>query len=63
MAFLMFPENAVFRTLEKATGEYTLKAFMHNGLIPAILLLFLIPGLVYGKSWEKSTTPMIWSPP
>lgn len=49
MAFLMFPENAVFRTLEKATGEYTLKAFMHNGLIPAILLLFLIPGLVYGK--------------
>ena len=42
MAFLMFPENAVFRTLEKATGEYTLKAFMHNGLIPAILLLFLI---------------------
>lgn len=57
MAFLMFPENAVFRTLEKATGEYTLKAFMHNGLIPAILLLFLIPGLVYGKSWENQQLP------
>lgn len=56
MAVLMFPENAVFRTLEKATGEYTLKAFMHNGLIPAILLLFLIPGLVYGKIVGKINT-------
>ncbi|WP_302574086.1 AbgT family transporter [uncultured Acidaminococcus sp.] len=56
MAVLMFPENAVFRTLEKATGEYTLKAFMHNGLIPAILLLFLVPGLVYGKIVGKINT-------
>ncbi len=53
MALLMFPTNAVFRSLEPATKEMTLKAFMHDGLIPAILLLFLIPGLVYGLTIGK----------
>ena len=56
MALLMFPANAVFRSLDPATKEMTLKAFMHDGLIPGILLLFLIPGLVYGLTIGKIKT-------
>lgn len=53
MAFLMFPENAVFRSFQEDIGKNTLKAFLGEGLIPAILLLFLIPGLIYGKTIGK----------
>ena len=49
MAFLMFPSNAVFREANDA-GEMVLNNFMSNGLIFFILLLFLIPGLAYGKT-------------
>ncbi|MBR8702155.1 p-aminobenzoyl-glutamate transport protein [Fusobacterium sp. DD29] len=45
MAFLMFPQNAIFRD-----SAHTLKTFLHGGLIPGILLLFLVPGYVYGKT-------------
>lgn len=55
MGFLMFPKNAVFKSLQP-DGEMTLKAFLHGGLIPGILLLFLIPGFVYGKTIGKIKT-------
>ncbi len=53
MAFLMFPSNAIFKTFEEAAGKLTLKEFMNNGLMLAILLVFLIPGYVYGKTVGK----------
>ena len=53
MAFLMFPSNAIFKTFEEAAGKLTLKEFMNNGLMLMILLLFLIPGFVYGKTVGK----------
>lgn len=53
MAFLMFPSNAIFKTFEEAAGKLTLKEFMNNGLMLMILLLFLIPGYVYGKTVGK----------
>ncbi|SHH40215.1 aminobenzoyl-glutamate transport protein [Anaerosphaera aminiphila DSM 21120] len=56
MALLMFPENAVFRALDEASGEMKLNNFLNNGLIPGILLLFLIPGLIYGKTIGKIKT-------
>jgi len=55
MAFLMFPQNALFRSAEPG-GAMTLKAFLHDGLIPAILLLFLIPGVAYGRTTGKLRT-------
>ncbi len=51
MAILMLP-NGPLRTLD-AEGKLTLNDFLSNGLIPAILLLFLIPGLAYGKTTGK----------
>lgn len=42
MLLLTIPENAVLRV------DGTLKAFTHDGLIPTLMLFFLIPGLVYG---------------
>lgn len=56
MAVLMFPERALFRTLNEATGAYELNTFLHDGLIPAMMLLFLIPGLVYGLTVGKIKT-------
>ncbi len=53
MAFLMFPSNAIFKIFEEAAGKLTLKEFMNNGLMLMILLLFLIPGYVYGKTVGK----------
>lgn len=53
MAFLMIPENAPLRAPDPNTGEMTITAFLNNGLIFAIFLLFLIPGLVYGLSTGK----------
>lgn len=42
MAMLTMPENAVL----KVNGS--LSAFMWNGLVPTIMLFFLIPGLTFG---------------
>lgn len=56
MAFLMFPSNALFRSFQKDVNAMTLKDFLHNGLIPAMLLLFFIPGFVYGKTIGKIKT-------
>lgn len=52
MAFLMFPPNAIFREPETVEGVelLTLKNFLANGLMLLILLIFLVPGLAYGKT-------------
>lgn len=49
MGFLMFGPNAVFKSPD-ANGVMTLDNFMNNGLLLMILLLFAIPGFVYGKT-------------
>lgn len=48
MAFLMFPSNAIFKE-PNAAGKLVLNNFLGNGLLLAILLMFLIPGAIYGK--------------
>lgn len=48
--FAFFPEHAVLRSLDEKTGVYNLNEFLAYGLIPAMLLLFLVPGLAYGKT-------------
>lgn len=52
MAFLMVPQNAVFRN-EDANGKMVLTEFLGNGLLLAILLVFLIPGYAFGKTTGK----------
>lgn len=49
LGFLMFPENAILKEADKY-GDVNINNFLSNGLIPALLLLFLIPGVVYGKT-------------
>lgn len=44
MGFLTIPENAIFRE------NGTLNKFMGNGLLPVIMLFFMIPGYAYGKT-------------
>jgi len=56
MAFLMVPENAVFRTLDEATGQMSLTNFFSNGLLFALFLLFVIPGVSYGITIGKIKT-------
>ena len=52
MALLMFLPNGPLKAPD-AEGNLTLNGFLSHGLIPAILLLFLIPGLAYGKTTGK----------
>ncbi|MTI69645.1 MAG: AbgT family transporter [Firmicutes bacterium] len=42
MAYLTVPENALLRV------DGSLDAFTHDGLVPTIMLFFLIPGLAFG---------------
>lgn len=49
MGLLMFPANAVFKEPD-AAGNMVLNNFLGNGLLLMILLAFLIPGLIYGKT-------------
>jgi len=53
MAFLMFPENALFKTFEESAGAATLNTFLSSGLLFAIFLLFALPGLAYGLTTGK----------
>ena len=55
MGLLMFLPNAILKT-PNAEGELTLNEFMNNGFIPAMLLLFLVPGYAYGKTTGKIKT-------
>lgn len=50
MGFLMFPENAVFKSMNESTGKVDLNNFMGESLIFAVLLLFMLPGIAYGKT-------------
>ncbi len=43
MLFLTVPQNGMLRV------EGDLTAFTYNGLVPTIMLFFLVPGLVFGK--------------
>lgn len=52
MAALLLPSNAVFKTAN-AEGVLNINEFLSNGLMLTILLLFLIPGYVYGKTIGK----------
>lgn len=47
------PSSALLREIDPKTGMSTLSKFMHGGLLPVILILFLVPGLVYGKRTGK----------
>lgn len=53
MALLMIPENAPLRALDEATGNMTLDAFLRQGLLFMIFLLFAVPGYFYGKTTGK----------
>ncbi|MDO5726056.1 MAG: AbgT family transporter [Tissierellia bacterium] len=53
MAFMMVPKNGILRTLQEDINQYTLKEFISKGLIPAMMLAFMIPGIVYGKTVGK----------
>lgn len=52
MAILTVPENALLKEAD-ATGAVNINTFMSNGLIFMILLVFMIPGFVYGKTVGK----------
>ncbi|MGP1444177.1 MAG: AbgT family transporter [Treponema sp.] len=47
------PSLAILSEIDPKTGASSLSNFMHGGLLPAILILFLVPGLVYGKTLGK----------
>lgn len=51
LAVMMFVggDNAILKT-EDSNGNMSLNQFLNNGLLPIILLLFAIPGIVYGKT-------------
>lgn len=48
----MAPQNALLKEADNS-GDVNIQHFLGNGLIFAILLLFLIPGVVYGKTVGK----------
>lgn len=52
MLLLTVPANAAFKTVD-AAGDLNLNEFMSNGLIFLILLLFMIPGVAFGKTTGK----------
>lgn len=52
MGLLMFGPFAVFNDPEQS-GIASIKAFLHDGLMLAILLLFFIPGYIFGKMTGK----------
>ena len=47
------PSLAILSEVNPKTGVSSLSNFMHGGLLPVILILFLVPGLVYGKKLGK----------
>lgn len=53
LAFMMIGENALLKTFDENLGVMNLKYFMSNGLIFVIMILFAIPGYVFGKITGK----------
>ncbi len=47
--FMAYPEWGILRTMNDM-GEMTLDAYIHSGLVPTIMILFLVPGIVFGIS-------------
>ena len=47
---MMFPKNAPLKSIDEKTGILNLNEFLEYGLIPAMMLLFLVPGYVYGRT-------------
>lgn len=47
------PSLAILSEIDAKTGKSSLSNFMHGGLLPVILILFLVPGIVYGKKTGK----------
>ena len=52
LGIMTIPENAIMREAN-AEGKMTLEHFLGNGLISTILLLFLVPGYIFGKTVGK----------
>lgn len=52
MLVLTVPENAMLKSTD-AAGNLNINEFLNNGLIFMILLVFAIPGYVYGKTVGK----------
>lgn len=52
MLLLTVPKNAILKSLD-ASGNLNINEFLNNGLIFMILLVFAIPGYVYGKTVGK----------
>lgn len=53
LSLMMFPEGAIFRSYDELQGGYTLNNFLGNGLLFALFLGFLLPGLAYGLTINK----------
>lgn len=49
LLILMIPQWSPFRMLDDNTGKYTLQNFLNNGIIFLSMILFAIPGYVYGR--------------
>jgi len=43
IGFLILPENAILKV------DGNLKQWTHDGLVPTLMMFFLVPGIVYGK--------------
>ena len=52
MLVLTVPQNAMLKSVD-AAGNLNINEFLNNGLIFMILLVFAIPGYVYGKTVGK----------
>ena len=52
LGILTIPQNAILREAN-AEGKMTLEKFLGDGLIPTTLLLFLVPGYIFGKTVGK----------
>ena len=52
MLVLTVPQNAMLKSVD-AAGDLNINEFLNNGLIFMILLVFAIPGYVYGKTVGK----------
>lgn len=53
IGLLMFGPGKALQSLNESTGNIDLNEFLGNGLILMILLLFLVPGIAFGKTTGK----------
>jgi len=48
MLFLTVPNQSILREVSEAFPNGDLNGFIHSGLVPTIMLFFLIPGIAFG---------------